>query len=276
MRDQEPRAHERQHGGRRSAREGVGRVGPRRVGSVRRVVFVAAPVSASGLLSTGDGHEIYWEESGNPVGIPALYLHGGPGSTLGTGGYRTKFDPDEIPHHRARPARLWTLSTPRHLRRLRPGPEHDRAPGGRPRAATRAPRCGPVVGQRRLVGLDAGAGVRPGAPHACVRPGADGRHDHQSCGGRLDHRDRRRGVPRGMGPVREPRRGGRDRLRAWAGPARGGVRAAAHGVRIPRSGTQRRRRGPSGRTTTSRSGPVGSGATLGGTTRCSATGSPLS
>jgi proline iminopeptidase len=57
------------------------------------VVFVAAPVSASGLLLTGDGHEIYWEESGNPVGIPALYLHGGPGSTLGTGGYRTKFDP---------------------------------------------------------------------------------------------------------------------------------------------------------------------------------------
>ena len=57
------------------------------------MVYVAAPVSASGLLSTGDGHEIYWEESGNPVGIPALYLHGGPGSTLGTGGYRTKFDP---------------------------------------------------------------------------------------------------------------------------------------------------------------------------------------
>lgn len=50
-------------------------------------------VRASGLLAVGDGHEIYWEESGNPDGIPALYLHGGPGGSLGTGGYRNKFDP---------------------------------------------------------------------------------------------------------------------------------------------------------------------------------------
>lgn len=57
------------------------------------VVFEAAPVRASGLLPTGDGHEVYWEESGNPAGIPGLYLHGGPGGTLRTGSYRTKFDP---------------------------------------------------------------------------------------------------------------------------------------------------------------------------------------
>lgn len=50
-------------------------------------------VRASGLLPVDGGHEIYWEESGNAAGIPALYLHGGPGGTLGTGGYRTKFDP---------------------------------------------------------------------------------------------------------------------------------------------------------------------------------------
>lgn len=41
----------------------------------------------------GGEHEVYWEESGNPDGIPALYLHGGPGATLGAGGYRSKFDP---------------------------------------------------------------------------------------------------------------------------------------------------------------------------------------
>ncbi|MGI8879430.1 MAG: prolyl aminopeptidase [Jatrophihabitans sp.] len=35
---------------------------------------------ASGLLDVGDGHQIYWEEAGNPDGKPALYLHGGPGS----------------------------------------------------------------------------------------------------------------------------------------------------------------------------------------------------
>jgi proline iminopeptidase len=57
------------------------------------VVFEAAPVRASGLLPTGDGHEVYWEESGHPAGIPALYLHGGPGGTLRAGSYRTKLDP---------------------------------------------------------------------------------------------------------------------------------------------------------------------------------------
>ena len=48
---------------------------------------------ASGLLRVRDGTEIYWEASGRPDGKPALYLHGGPGSTLGTGGYRRRLDP---------------------------------------------------------------------------------------------------------------------------------------------------------------------------------------
>lgn len=33
-----------------------------------------------GWLPVGDGHEIYWEESGNPLGKPAVVVHGGPGS----------------------------------------------------------------------------------------------------------------------------------------------------------------------------------------------------
>ena len=33
-----------------------------------------------GDFPTGDGHTIYYEESGNPHGIPVLYVHGGPGS----------------------------------------------------------------------------------------------------------------------------------------------------------------------------------------------------
>ncbi|PRZ41505.1 proline iminopeptidase [Antricoccus suffuscus] len=44
------------------------------------------------MLPVGNGHEIYWEESGNPDGIPAIYLHGGPGSGAGNG-YRRMFDP---------------------------------------------------------------------------------------------------------------------------------------------------------------------------------------
>lgn len=42
------------------------------------------------------GHQIYWEESGDPEGIPALYLHGGPGGTLGAGGYRNKFAAEDV------------------------------------------------------------------------------------------------------------------------------------------------------------------------------------
>jgi len=47
---------------------------------------------ARGLLAVGDSHEIAWEVSGNPDGIPALVLHGGPGSGAGPG-LRRYFDP---------------------------------------------------------------------------------------------------------------------------------------------------------------------------------------
>ncbi|MGP5006206.1 MULTISPECIES: alpha/beta fold hydrolase [Brachybacterium] len=43
------------------------------------------PVLADGLLAVGDGHEIFWEESGNRDGVPVLYLHGGPGGRLSPG-----------------------------------------------------------------------------------------------------------------------------------------------------------------------------------------------
>ncbi len=32
------------------------------------------------MLPVGDGHEIYLEQSGNPDGIPVLFVHGGPGA----------------------------------------------------------------------------------------------------------------------------------------------------------------------------------------------------
>lgn len=45
-----------------------------------------------GLLDTGDSNRIYWETCGNPNGMPALVLHGGPGSgTSATA--RRYFDP---------------------------------------------------------------------------------------------------------------------------------------------------------------------------------------
>ncbi|MCG7371510.1 prolyl aminopeptidase [Pseudomonas luteola] len=33
----------------------------------------------SGMLQVDDTHQLYWEESGNPEGLPVVYLHGGPG-----------------------------------------------------------------------------------------------------------------------------------------------------------------------------------------------------
>jgi proline iminopeptidase len=33
-----------------------------------------------GMLSVGDGHKIYWEQSGNPNGQPVVFFHGGPGA----------------------------------------------------------------------------------------------------------------------------------------------------------------------------------------------------
>jgi len=60
------------------------------------VVFARSEPHSSGFLRVHDVHEIYWEESGRSDGIPAVYLHGGPGGTLGRGGYRMKFDPDRF------------------------------------------------------------------------------------------------------------------------------------------------------------------------------------
>ena len=34
----------------------------------------------SGRLSVDDIHTLYWEECGNPSGVPVLFLHGGPGA----------------------------------------------------------------------------------------------------------------------------------------------------------------------------------------------------
>ncbi|MGN7799866.1 prolyl aminopeptidase [Leifsonia sp. 22587] len=51
---------------------------------------------AHGWVENPDGDSIYWETSGNPDGIPVLWLHGGPGSGLGTGGYRTRYDPERF------------------------------------------------------------------------------------------------------------------------------------------------------------------------------------
>ena len=39
-----------------------------------------------------DGHRVYWEKCGNPAGVPAVFLHGGPGGGCSTE-VRRLFDP---------------------------------------------------------------------------------------------------------------------------------------------------------------------------------------
>lgn len=41
----------------------------------------------------GDGHELYWELSGNPDGKPVVFLHGGPGAGSSPE-HRRQFDPE--------------------------------------------------------------------------------------------------------------------------------------------------------------------------------------
>ena len=47
---------------------------------------------ATGYLNVGDGHELYWEQSGNPDGVPIVFLHGGPGAGASSDNRRF-FDP---------------------------------------------------------------------------------------------------------------------------------------------------------------------------------------
>lgn len=48
----------------------------------------------SGMLDVGDGHQLYWEASGNPEGKPVVFLHGGPGGGTSPA-HRQLFDPEK-------------------------------------------------------------------------------------------------------------------------------------------------------------------------------------
>jgi proline iminopeptidase len=51
-----------------------------------------APYS-TGFMAVDEPHELYWEQCGNPDGVPVVYLHGGPGAGCADS-YRQFFDPD--------------------------------------------------------------------------------------------------------------------------------------------------------------------------------------
>jgi len=58
------------------------------------LVELYPPVEANrhGWLAVGGPHQIYWEEAGNPRGVPVIFLHGGPGAGCAPV-HRRFFDP---------------------------------------------------------------------------------------------------------------------------------------------------------------------------------------
>jgi len=66
-------------------RRGVGDV-------IRRTLYPSLEPYDHGFLEVGDGHTVYYEQSGNADGKPALFVHGGPGAG-GDIGARRFFDP---------------------------------------------------------------------------------------------------------------------------------------------------------------------------------------
>lgn len=55
-------------------------------------LYPAFATNKSGFLKVSDLHNVYWEECGNPQGLPVVYVHGGPGGGINDGD-RRYFDP---------------------------------------------------------------------------------------------------------------------------------------------------------------------------------------
>lgn len=55
-------------------------------------LYPALEPHAGGWLDVGDGHRLYWEESGTAGGVPVVFLHGGPGAGASPV-HRQFFDP---------------------------------------------------------------------------------------------------------------------------------------------------------------------------------------
>jgi len=90
--------------------------------NIRRDLFPPIEPYAEGWLPVGDGHLLYWQECGNPAGIPVVFLHGGPGAGC-IAAYRRFFDParwrviliDQRGAGRSRPAAETHANTTQHL-----------------------------------------------------------------------------------------------------------------------------------------------------------------
>ena len=62
--------------------------------TARRELYPPIEPNTTGYLEVGGGHEIYYEDCGNPRGKPAVFLHGGPGGGC-TPAMRRFWNPDD-------------------------------------------------------------------------------------------------------------------------------------------------------------------------------------
>jgi proline iminopeptidase len=60
--------------------------------AVRTELYPPLEPYSSGMLALDDTHTMYWEQSGNPRGVPVVFLHGGPGAGSAPN-HRRFFDP---------------------------------------------------------------------------------------------------------------------------------------------------------------------------------------
>ncbi len=63
------------------------------VSTSRFQIYPEIQPHSSGMLDLDGHHKMYWEVSGNPEGVPVLFLHGGPGAGASSV-HRRFFDPD--------------------------------------------------------------------------------------------------------------------------------------------------------------------------------------
>jgi|TARA_A100001037_G_scaffold303324_1_gene337026 proline iminopeptidase len=59
---------------------------------IRRTLYPEIEPHKRGWLAVDDLHNLYWEQSGNPKGVPVIFLHGGPGAGA-VPAHRRFFDP---------------------------------------------------------------------------------------------------------------------------------------------------------------------------------------
>lgn len=63
------------------------------VGSIKNQMYPDIEQHDAGMLDLDGHHKMYWEVSGNPDGVPAVFLHGGPGAGA-SASHRRFFDPE--------------------------------------------------------------------------------------------------------------------------------------------------------------------------------------